>query len=45
VDGSDVWFSSLSLKPSWAIFHYSGEGLQQVGTFPDRPVTIAGPCA
>jgi DNA-binding beta-propeller fold protein YncE len=46
VDGSDVWFSSLSLTPAWAIFHFSPrEGLQQVATFTDRPVTIAGPCA
>src|ERR1700674_142709 len=43
--GSEVWFSSSSLSQAWAIYHYSPlAGLQQVATFTDRPVTVAGPC-
>src|SRR5438445_2224473 len=46
VDGSDVWMSSSSLTPSWAIFHVPPSGaLQEVARFTDRPVTVAGPCA
>lgn len=43
--GSDVWFSGSSLSPLWAVFHYSTAlGLEQVATFTDRPVTVAGTC-
>jgi len=45
VDGSEVWFSSSSMRTTWAIFHYSPRnGLEQMATFSDRPVSVAGPC-
>lgn len=46
VDGSDVWLSSESLTPAWAIYHFSPRsGFHQVATFTDHPVSVAGPCA
>lgn len=46
VDGSQVWLSSSSLAPGSAIYNYSPQnGLHQVGSFNDRTVTVAGPCA
>jgi hypothetical protein len=46
VDGSDVWLSSDSLTPAWAVYHFSPQGgFQQVATFTDHPVSVAGPCA
>jgi hypothetical protein len=46
VDGSDVWFSSSTSVPQWAIYHYSPQhGLQQMALFSDHPITVAGPCA
>jgi hypothetical protein len=45
-DGDVVWFSSRSGTPAWAIFRYSPDrGLQQVASFTDHPVSVAGPCA
>ena len=46
VDGSDVWLSSSSSTPEWALYRYSvAAGLQQVALFSDHPVTVAGACA
>jgi len=46
VEGSDVWLSSLAATPQWAIYNYSpGEGLRQVATGADHPLTVAGTCA
>lgn len=46
VDGEEIWFRSSSLRPEWAIFHFSPrQGLQKVADFTDRPVTVAGACA
>jgi len=46
VDGTGVWLTGASFAREWAIFHFTpGGGMQQVATFTDRPISVAGPCA